>query len=75
MAGELAERDDPYHFGENTYHRARIRARLGDVDRAMDLLRRAHSEGQWLGYGPRVDPDLSPLHENPAYQELMQPKG
>jgi tetratricopeptide (TPR) repeat protein len=75
IAAELAGRNDSYDYGGNTYDRACIRAQLGDLDRAVELLRQSHAEGQPIGYWIRVDPDLQPLHGYPAYEDLLRPKG
>ena len=75
IAAELAARDDPYDFGGNTYNRACIRARLGDLDRAVELLGQAHTEGSALGIWLRVDPDLRPLDGYPPFEQLIQLKG
>lgn len=74
-AAQIAARHDPYNHGSNTYNRARIRARLGDLDRAVELLRQAASEGWYLNGLDRLDPDLRPLRGHPVFEELMRPKG
>jgi tetratricopeptide (TPR) repeat protein/TolB-like protein len=75
IEAELARREDPYDHGGNTYNRARIRARLGDLDRAVELLRQAHAEGQPIAAWIRMDPDLEPLRAYPAFRELVRPRG
>lgn len=75
VAAELAARDDPYDFGGNTYNRACIRARLGDLARAVELLGQAHTQGAALGIWVRIDPDLRPLDGYPPFEELIQLKG
>lgn len=75
IAEELAARTDPYAHGGNTYNRACIRARLGDLDRAVELLRQAHAEGQPLALWFRHDPDLRPLDGYAPFEELIRPKG
>ena len=60
----------------HTYDRACIAAQLGDIDRALDLIRQTVAIGPvapW--YVMRVDPDLEPLRDHPAFQELLRPKG
>ncbi len=70
--------DDQTHAEQsnNTYNRMCIAAQLGDAERAIDLLRQFIA----LGGGSRLelirrDPDLAPLREVPAFQELTRPKG
>jgi TolB-like protein len=75
IEAELAAREDPYDRGANTYNRARIRAQLGDLDRAVELLRQAHAEGQPIAASIRMDPDLEPLRAYPAFRELVRPRG
>jgi tetratricopeptide (TPR) repeat protein/TolB-like protein len=75
IEAELAAREDPYDRGGNTYNRARIRARLGDLDRAVELLRQAHAQGQPIAAWIRMDPDLEPLRAYPAFRELVRPRG
>lgn len=72
---ELAARDDPYDRGLNAYNRACIRARLGDGDRAVELIRRAYAQGQAMDDWIRIDPDMRPLHGFRAFEELIRPKG
>jgi tetratricopeptide (TPR) repeat protein len=75
IEAELAAREDSYDHGGNTYNRARIRARLGDLDRAVELLRQAHAQGQPIAAWIRMDPDLEPLRAHPAFRELVRPRG
>jgi TolB-like protein len=75
IEAELAAREDPYDRGGNTYNRARIRAQLGDLDRAVELLRQAHAQGQPIAVRIRMDPDLEPLRAYPAFRELVRPRG
>jgi tetratricopeptide (TPR) repeat protein len=60
---------------EAAYNRACIAAQLGDIDRALDLLRDAIALGFPIWHTMRRDPDLEPLRDNPTYQELVRPKG
>jgi tetratricopeptide (TPR) repeat protein/TolB-like protein len=75
IEAELARREDPYDHGGNTYDRACIRARLGDLDRAVALLRQAHAQGQPISVWIRMDPDLEPLRAYPPFRELVRPRG
>ncbi|MFP4624792.1 MAG: TPR end-of-group domain-containing protein, partial [Gemmatimonadota bacterium] len=74
IEAELAAREDPYDRGGNTYNRACIRARLGDLDRAVALLRQAHAQGQPIDDWIRTDPDLQGLRGHPGYEELIRLK-
>lgn len=60
----------------HTFNRACIAAQLGDTDRALDLLRQTVALGPFDFWNQmRVDPDLEPLRDHPAFQELLRPKG
>jgi TolB-like protein/tetratricopeptide (TPR) repeat protein len=72
---ELAARGDPYDRGVSTYARACIRAQLGDLDRAIELLRQAHVEGQPIHHWIHLDPDLRPLRGHPVFEALIRPNG
>lgn len=74
VAADLAARAGAYDQGATEYQRARIRARLGDRDRAVALLRQAHSQGTILSFGAFNDPDLRSLHGYPPFEELLRPK-
>jgi tetratricopeptide (TPR) repeat protein len=67
--------DAPYPMGRNTLWAAYISAQLGELDRAVHLLRDASQQG-W-NYRDRLhsDPFLRPLRDHPAFQELIRPKG
>jgi tetratricopeptide (TPR) repeat protein len=52
--------------------RARIAVALNERGRALDVLREAHARG--LPLPARDDPDLTPLYDDPAYQELFRPR-
>lgn len=75
ILAELAARRDPYDRGRTTYGRARLRSHLGDLDRAVELLRQAHAQGMAIGYDMHFDHDLRPLRGHPRYEELIRPKG
>ena len=70
----LASLRRPYLVGRHTYWRARIAALLGDSERAVTLLRDALQEGRTYPM-LHAEADLAPLHELPAFQELVRPKG
>jgi tetratricopeptide (TPR) repeat protein len=57
------------------YNRSCIAAQLGDIDRALDLVREAVALGFPYWEFIRLDPDLEPLRGNPAFQEIVRPKG
>jgi hypothetical protein len=53
-------------FNMGCYH-----ARLGDLDEAMDYLRRAVAAGFTKAQSYREDPDLAPLRSRPDFQRLL----
>ena len=73
--GELEQVTRPFLFGRDSLWRARIAARRGQPGRAIDLLRRAFAEGHAFGLDLHTDPDLEPLLGEPAYRQLVRPKG
>ncbi len=74
VATQLRELHRPYLFGSHTLWCARVLAALGD-SAALGRLRDSFSEGQ--GYGPwlHADTDFEALHADPAFRELLEPKG
>jgi TolB-like protein len=66
---------DPYDFGRDQYAQAVIAAQLGDLDRAMVLLRDAHARGRAFGVFLHRDMDLEPLRDHPPFQDFIEPKG
>jgi len=64
-----------YEFGLDSYLQATIAAQLGDLDRAMVLLREAHARGRPFTVFLHCDMDLEPLHDYPPFQEFLRPKG
>jgi hypothetical protein len=70
--------DGSHHLIEGIHRRSlwqlRIRARLGDLEQAVRLLRQAHAEGQPIAASIRMDPDLEPLRAYPAFRELIRPR-
>jgi tetratricopeptide (TPR) repeat protein len=75
ISDELAPNDRPYLWGVNTASRAAIAAVLGDSTQAVDLLRRAFTEG--VAYGPWLhrDIDLGLLRGFRPFEELLRPRG
>jgi tetratricopeptide (TPR) repeat protein/TolB-like protein len=67
--------DEPFTFGAPTLFRARIAAQLGEVDRAVLLLRQAFAEGVAYGSWLHADPDLDPLRAHAGFRELVRPRG
>jgi tetratricopeptide (TPR) repeat protein len=58
-----------------TFQRACIAAQLGDMDRAVDLLRQAFAEGMSFNLRLHRILDLEPLRGDARFQELVEPKG
>jgi tetratricopeptide (TPR) repeat protein len=75
LAQRLAEWDDRYMFGWNTLFRAGIRAYLGDLDVAVELLEQTVAEGynDWM-FLHRTQ-FLKPLWGYPPFEEFLRPKG
>jgi hypothetical protein len=67
--------------GLQAYWRARIAARAGDRERAVELLREAVAGGLWFGgfnsptfeFG-RSEPEFATLRGYAPYEELLRPK-
>lgn len=74
QARRLEELSDPALNGRATLGRARIAALLGDRAEAVELLRRALSEGVAYGLWLHRDMDLEALRDAAAYRELVRPK-
>ena len=74
-ASQLERITSPYEFGLDLYLQATIAAQLGDLDRAMVLLREAHARGRPFGVLLHCDMDLEPLRDYPPFQEFSRPKG
>jgi tetratricopeptide (TPR) repeat protein len=66
---------NPYDHGREQYWQACIAAQLGDIERAMILLRESYARGRPFDVGLHIDPWLEPLHEYPPFQEFLAPKG
>ena len=65
---------DPYDFGRDVYWQACVAAQLGELDRAMVLLREAYARGRIFNVFLHRDFDLEPLHGYPAFEEFLAPK-
>ncbi len=70
----LLARDVPYELGSDTYWAACIAAQLGEREEAMDLLRRAFTEGADIGLLVHRDPDFEPLWDYPPFQRFIEPR-
>ena len=84
----LEQLAQPYLFGINTLWQARIRALLGEPERATVLLRTAIGQGAAL-YGTSQsiwisrtdlawlhrDVDFESLRDLPLFQDILRPKG
>jgi tetratricopeptide (TPR) repeat protein len=62
-------------LAEHTYTRAVIAAQLGQLDRALELLRQAQANGLHFGPHLHTDPDLAPLRTHAGFREWLRPKG
>jgi len=77
---ESLHREDPKAMsrmrqGEVPYYQARIYAILGDLDLAVDHLRKSMAEGRMSEHSNFVqDWDLTSLYDYPPYQELLKVK-
>ena len=62
---------------EDLYNAAFVAGYLGDLDRAIDYLRRSleHPEGNTYAHLARWDLDLEPLWGYEPFEELVRPKG
>ena len=88
MAARLGNHDEAHRIADRlrdfdgfcsarnrTYERACIAAQLGENDEAVELLKKAVSQGYWGFWGMEIDPNLDPLRDDPKFVELMRPKG
>jgi DNA-binding SARP family transcriptional activator/TolB-like protein len=85
IGGSLADGGGPSRAWARTYWRSCIEAQLGETEEAMALLREAFGQGasyhphphHGADYlpGPHVIPCLDPLRDEPAFVELMRPRG
>jgi tetratricopeptide (TPR) repeat protein len=75
ISDQLEGMTDPYDFGHDLYWQACIAAQLGDLDRAMTLLRDAYARGRMFTLFLHRDMDLEPLHGYQPFEEFVRPKG
>jgi tetratricopeptide (TPR) repeat protein len=71
----LGELNRPYLRGQHKYWTGAIAGALGDRERAVDLLRQAFTEGQYLYPWSWSSLELDVLRDYPPFQELIRPKG
>ena len=71
----LQSKTGRFRFGAHLVHSARILAILGDSERAMAALRGAFARGYCYGIELHTDVDLALLSGQPAFRELLRPKG
>ncbi len=64
----------PHDFGRDIYWQACIAAQLGELERAMVLLRESYARGRVFSLRLHLDTDLEPLHGYPPYEEFIEPK-
>ena len=75
VSDRLAEMDDPYLGGLDTFWRAGIAAASGERERAVDLLREAHSHGYVFGITWHRSVILQPLRGFAPFEDFLRPKG
>jgi hypothetical protein len=75
ISNQLGEIEGPDRYGRRAYQRARIAAVLGETAEAVTLLQDAFSQGDAYGIWIHLDMDLDSLRDDPAFQELVRPKG
>ncbi len=75
IAAELKGMADRYDFGREAYWQACIASQLGDMERAMVLLREAYAQGKAYDLLPHVDPDLDPMRDFQPFKDFLEPKG
>ena len=71
VADSLERLARPFLFGQIEYWQARIAARLGDPERAVERMRRAFAAGFPYDDQLHADADLQVLNEYEAWRELM----
>lgn len=69
---EEVARVAPEREGLTAFWTACLLCRLGDLERALHTLEEAHAHGRWWGKEILMgDPDLEPLRDLPAFQNLV----
>lgn len=87
IAATALNKNPPYDFGHHVYEQARIAAQLGNVDQALELLRRAFAKGFRFAFvggvsgtarppdgRPHLDSAFDGLRAHPGFQELARGK-
>jgi tetratricopeptide (TPR) repeat protein len=74
IALTLDERQVPYEFGAASLYKARIAAALGDLDTAIESLRRTFAEGRPYQVWLHRDLDFEPLRNRAAFLRLVRGK-
>lgn len=75
MRKRLASLDLEFFFpGQRLYRMAMVSAALGEHDRAIRELQEAVSTGEAYGLWTIWHPWFRPLHDDPRYQRLAEPK-
>ena len=66
-----------FEASENLFYAAEVASYLGDLDRAVDYLRRSLELERGITYASlyRWDLDLEPLWGYEPFEELVRPKG
>jgi DNA-binding SARP family transcriptional activator len=67
--------ENPYLAGRHLLHAAGIRAALGQLDLALETLRRAFAAGLPFGVELHALPMLRPLSAHPELEALLRPRG
>jgi tetratricopeptide (TPR) repeat protein len=62
-------------YGSHLAWAARVAARIGQHDDAIQFLRGAFARGMGYGVDIHADPDLGLLSEHRAFRDLMRPRG
>jgi len=75
ISSQLEGMADPYDFGRDVYWQACVAAQLGELDRAMVLLREAYARGRVFTPYLHRDLDLEPLHGYPPFEDFLKPRG
>ncbi len=75
MSDSLGRMTTNYLYGANTWCRAQIASLLGDRREAVTLLRASFASGRAYDLALHLDIDLEFLRDDPAFVELVRPKG
>jgi DNA-binding SARP family transcriptional activator/tetratricopeptide (TPR) repeat protein/TolB-like protein len=64
----------PYRFGNGFYWQARIAARAGRRDEAVQLIGQSLRDGLGRHHQIHAEPDFQSLRDHPAFRELLVPR-